>query len=205
MSEDYIASGRKRQKQKTRDSILNSAKKFLTKGDDFTIEDIAEDISISRATVYRYFSNVEVLAKEAGLELNMESPESIVESLEHLPIPEKFVAIQAYFNQLTLANEAAFRRYLSLVITASPKPTTRGARRMKTLRRALASQGLNLSEKEEEQLIVVATALMGIEPLIVTKDVCGLSDQQSTEALAWGLDMMLKGIAADNKPVPPGK
>ena len=205
MSEDYIASGRKRQKQKTRDSILNSAKKFLTKGDDFTIEDIAEDISISRATVYRYFSNVEVLAKEAGLELNMESPESIVESLEHLPIPEKFVAIQAYFNQLTLANEAAFRRYLSLVITASPKPTTRGARRMKTLRRALASQGLNLSEKEEEQLIVVATALMGIEPLIVTKDVCGLSDQQSTEALAWGLDMMLKGIAADSKPVPPGK
>ena len=69
-----LNSGRVSQKLETRNKILSSAQHYLNKGLEFNLEDIAEKTGISRATVYRYFSNIDILAAEAGLALSTESP-----------------------------------------------------------------------------------------------------------------------------------
>lgn len=194
MKEKYIDSGRKKQKQKTRNRILASAQRFLNKGQGFTLEDVAREAGLSRATVYRYYSNVEVLSAEAGLDLNVNSPEAIVESLEGLPIQEMILGIQDYFNRFTIDNEAAFRKFLSVVIPADAAEGQRGARRSQAVRLAFREAGTSLEPSEIDKLTHIATVLMGIEPLIVTKDVCRLSDQASLESLRWGLEMILKGV-----------
>ena len=194
MNLSYIESGRKKQKQKTRNIILASAKKFLTLGKDFTLEDVAKETKLSRATVYRYFSNVEVLSREAGLDLNTKSPASIVKPIKHLSTAEILINVQDYFNGLAIDNEAAFRKYLSVVVASTTNADKRGARRTKTLRLALEKNDLDLPELEIEKLIVVATVLMGIEAITVTKDVCRLDNKGSTEVLNWGLEMIIEGI-----------
>ena len=199
MKEKYVDTGRKKQKLKTRAKILASAQSFLLKGEEFSLEDVAEHAGISRATVYRYYSKVEFLAFEAGLDLNTEKPEAVYEKLQHLNTEEAILGIQDHYNRFTIENEPALRKYLSLVITGRGTGKKRGARRKKALDIALKQNDLKLSKDEIGKLSIIATVLMGMEPVIITKDVCHLDNQKSLEILEWGLKMVLRGIKAVNK------
>ena len=82
MSDNYIKSGRTNQKLETRSKILTGAKYFINKGITFTLEDVAKKSGISRATIYRYYSNVEILAAEAGLDISTIKPETIIQKVK---------------------------------------------------------------------------------------------------------------------------
>ena len=194
MNKKYIQTGRTQQKLETRGKILSSAQHFLNKGLNFNLEDIAKESGISRATIYRYFSNVDILAAEAALDFSTESPESIYEDIKDLNVAQRVQSIQEYYNTLAIDHEKLFRKYISTVLDASTSTPKRGARRKKTLN--LALQNSNLTIKEKEDLSNLLTILMGIEPLIVTKDVCGLSNDESKRLMSWGVSLLLKGFQA---------
>lgn len=196
MNDEYLNSGRANQKLETRKEIIASAKYFIDKGKEFTLEDVAKKAKISRATIYRYYSNVDILTSEAALDIPKDS-ETINKALYHLNIEERILGIQEYYNSFTIDNENAFRKYLSVVIKPNNANNKRGARRKETLQLALKDS--NLKQKEKKKLSNLLTVLMGMEPLIVTKDVCGLNNQQSKELLNWGIEMILKGISMDKK------
>jgi AcrR family transcriptional regulator len=192
MKEEYIKTGRTNQKLVTRERILVSAQHFIKKGLEFTLEDVAKKTGISRATIYRYYSKVEILANEAGLDISTKSPETINGDLKGKNLEEKILGVQEYYNTLTLDHENAFRKYLSTVLTSSSSEVKRGARRIKTLQLALESTAI--TPKEKKDLANLSTILMGIEPLIVTKDVSGLNNRESLELLKWGMKLILKGF-----------
>ncbi|PZD77875.1 TetR/AcrR family transcriptional regulator [Mesonia sp. K7] len=191
MKENYVDKGRKKQKLETRQKILEGAKYFLSQGKDFTLEEVARQIGISRATVYRYFSNTEILSSEAGLDIQVMKPERLIETFKTDQIEIKLQKIQHYFNQLTIDNETAFRKYISVVLTSEEVRKKRGARRIKAIE--LALEETSIPREDKVKLANFLTVLMGIEPFIVTKDVCGLDNAQSSELLTWGLEIFLKG------------
>ena len=197
MKDDYIKTGRTNQKIETRSNILMNAQYFLNNGLEFNLEDIAKRSGISRATIYRYFSNVDILAAEAGLDVNTKKSETICENLKGKTLEDKIVEIQDYYNTLALDHEKLFRKYISAVLDSSTPTQKRGARRKKTLQLVLEST--NYTPKEKEDLSNLLTILMGIEPLIVTKDVCGLNNSESTKLLKWGLELLLKGFISSKK------
>ncbi|WP_324719989.1 TetR/AcrR family transcriptional regulator [Salinimicrobium sp. HB62] len=192
MKEKYLGTGRRNQKLLTRDKILESAQDLMGKGDDFTLEDIAKKAKISRATIYRYYSSVEILAAEAILDLNTKSSEEIILEVKDLELKEAILAIQDYYNNLTIDHEAGFRKYMSFVLNADKSKELRGARRKKTLLMLLQERVKDMNPVELENLANLATVLMGIEPFIVTKDVCHLNNEQSKEILKWGMDKVLE-------------
>lgn len=197
MKSKNIQSGRINQKLETRDKILTSATYFLNKGIDFNLDDVAKKAGISRATIYRYYSNIEVLSSEAGLDINTQSPETVFENLQHQNLDQILLGVQDYFNTLAIDHENAFRKYLSISIGASTPEIKRGARRKKTLQ--LALENTKLTQNEKEKMANLLTHMMGIEPLIVSKDVCGLTNDQSKELLKWGLTLILKGLHVDRE------
>ena len=197
MNNKYLDSGRTNQKQETRSKILESAQHYLNNGLEFNLEDIAKRTGISRATVYRYFSSADILAAEAGLDVSTLSPESIYENLESTNIEEQVLEIQDYYNRLTLDNENLFRKYISAVLDTSTPTSKRGARRKKTLE--LVLKDTNFSNKETEDLANLLTLFMGMEPYIVTKDVCGLDNDTSNELLQWGIHLIFKGFMESKK------
>ena len=79
----------------------------------------------------------------------------------------------------------------------NPSEIKRGARRKKTLQ--LAFENTSINNKEKEKLVNLLTLLMGIEPLIVTKDVSGLNNNQSMEIMKWGVQLILKGYFESDK------
>ena len=197
MKNSYVTEGRVNQKLETRNKILASARYFIEKGTDFTLETIAKKAGISRATVYRYYSSVEILSSEAVLDIQTKSPKAILEDIKESDMPTVVKAIQQYYNVLALNNEEAFRTYVSIAMTNNDSTIKRGARRKKTLQ--LALERADIPVKEKNNLINFLTVIMGIEPIVVTKDVCGLNNQESKEVLSWGLEMILRGLSVTSK------
>jgi len=196
MNESYLQSGRSNQKLETRKKIIAGAQHLLSKGGKLTLEDVAKHVAISRATIYRYYSNIDLLISEAGISAPEDS-QSILLGLESLDLNAQLKGIQRYYNEHTLSNEAAFRKFLSINISADQTRNKRGARRIATLKMALEDR--NLSNKDKTRLANLLTLLMGIEPIIITKDVCGLNNKASMELLEWGFDLILKGINLESK------
>ena len=197
MKDDYIKTGRTNQKIATRGKILISAQYFLNNGIDFNLEDIANRSGVSRATIYRYFSNVDILAAEAGLDFKTKSSETIYENLKGKTLKHKILEIQDYYNMLAIDNEKLFRKYISAVLNSSTPTHKRGARRKKTLQ--LVLKNTNHTSKEKKDLSNLLTILMGIDPLIVTKDVCGLNNSESIKLMKWGIELLLEGFSISKK------
>jgi len=195
MKDKYFKTGRVTQKLETRSKILKSAKELVKQGTEFNLEDVAAKSGISRATVYRYYSNVEILSYEVGIDLGTKSPEDIMEELNGSSLKDMLLGIQNYYNDHALKNENAFRKFLSASLT-SVSEKKRGARRNKTLQ--LALEQTEMSKKERKKLVNLLAILMGIEPLIVSKDVSGLNNKEFKELLRWGMELILRGYSNGN-------
>ncbi|GBF20698.1 MULTISPECIES: TetR/AcrR family transcriptional regulator [Arenibacter] len=191
MKREYIQTGRINQKLETRSKILESAKQLVRQGIDFNLEDVANNAEISRATIYRYYPNLEILSYEVGIDIGTKTPEDIIEDLKDYSLNDTILGIQNYYNDHAVNNENAFRKYLSAVLTSASEKK-RGARRNKTLQLALMKSGLR--PKEKKDLVHFLTILMGIEPLIVAKDVSGLDNKEFKELMSWGMKLVLKGF-----------
>lgn len=196
MKRDYIQTGRINQKLETRSKILESAKQLVRQGIDFNLEDVANNAEISRATIYRYYPNLEILSYEVGIDIGTKTPEDIIEDLKGCSLNDTILGIQNYYNDHAVNNENAFRKYLSAVLTSASEKK-RGARRNKTLQLALMKS--DLRPKEKKDLVHFLTILMGIEPLIVAKDVSGLDYKEFKELMSWGMKLVLKGFFEDKE------
>ncbi len=188
--------GRVRQKLKTRVSILTAAKRLMKQSQKISLEDVATEAKISRATIYRYFSNIDLLIMEASLDIQHPTSDQIKEQTKALSLVDRLRYIQEHYNTLAQENEIEFRRYLSaaLIEAITQKKKVRGARRVESLKKSLQPFKKQIPEKEFTKLIHIASVLMGIDALVVTKDVCYLSNEESSELLEWGLQMILKGM-----------
>ncbi|MDC7996544.1 TetR/AcrR family transcriptional regulator [Gilvibacter sediminis] len=191
MKKNYVSSGRTNQKLETRAKILEAAQHFLSSGKEFKLEDVAKHVKVSRATIYRYFSSVEILAAETSLAIATIPPKDLAEQVQDQDLEDRLLQIQEYFNTLTLDHEAAFRKYLSVVIESSAEQFKRGARRTKALNFTLAQEQFPTEDKKK--LANIITLFMGLEPIIVAKDVCDLDNKESRELLTWGMKLLLKG------------
>lgn len=196
MKKSEITTGRVKQKFQTRHQILGATQTLMQKEEKITLEDVAREANISRATIYRYFSHIDVLIAEASIDLKHKSPDEIFEQVKEMNLRDRLLYIQKEYNEHALRNEIGFRRYLSVILAESivaGKPL-RGARRVESLEKALTPLQEGLPKDTFRKLVTSASILMGIDPLIVCKDICKLTNQEADDTLKWALDMMLKGI-----------
>jgi len=203
MKPERLTTGRIKQKQATRQKILTAAQQLLQTQASFSLEDVARELQISRATIYRYYSNVDLLYTEAVLSVQVKQPADFVAAVQHMPLSEALVYVQRYFNQLAQQHEPVYRKYLSVALAESIREghTTqlRGARRPAALEAVLQLYAAELSAEQGERLRLITTVLSGIEPMIANKDVNGLTSEASQDLLQWALQMIIKGMEAEKQ------
>src|SRR6185503_648192 len=66
--------GRPNQKTRTRKDLLQAAARLMKQGGPPTLEEVAEEALVSRATAYRYFPRVEALMVEAAVDVAVPEP-----------------------------------------------------------------------------------------------------------------------------------
>lgn len=166
---------RSAQKNRTRSALLEGARELLSKGEPVTITAAGEARGISKATAYRYFSDAAILVAEAGLDIHVKSYEEVARGAPDLR--GKLRAINLYFFDLALENEAAFRQFVGMTLThvsSDDAPGAhRGARRIAMYEAALADHPGTLPKSNRATLLRALSACTGTEAMIGLVDVAG--------------------------------
>src|SRR5688572_30161625 len=105
MSIPYVSTGRTRQKERTRNAIIDAARAQFDHGSIPTVEQAADAAGVSRATAYRYFANQRELlltVQEWAAEPSL-VPEGVTD------VEARLLSVVDRIAESTLAKEAAYR------------------------------------------------------------------------------------------------
>lgn len=189
----HVEFGRTVQKLNTRGKILEAAHRLLEQNKSLSMETVAQEAGVSRATIYRYYSSTDSLATELVLQLNVPGAKRLADQHKNKSIPDGLLGIQNTYLDFIINNESASKAFLGAILSATDTKLERGQNRLQALRNFFEFKGKDLTPDLQKKLIHVSVLLMGIESIIVSKDVCGLNNEESKETLQWALEMVLKG------------
>jgi AcrR family transcriptional regulator len=210
MTEAWQQEGRINQKRRTRAAILAAAVELLEGGQRPTVAEVADAALVSRATTYRYFPTQEYLLFEAALE---STRSDIDRELEDNTLPEdpeaRLEMLIDALQKRIIDKEAAFRTMLRLSLEQSPQeeeqyggesvpsPRLRGGGRVRWIEKALAPVEGRFEESDFRRLVAALSLCMGIEALVVLRDVCALESTKAEEILRWAARTLLRSSLAE--------
>jgi len=197
MSISYEATGRTRQKARTRAALLDAARALLSEGRTPTVEDAAEAAEISRATAYRYFPNQRELLVAAHPEIDAtallgeDAPADPEARLERT-ISELV--------RLTIETEPELRAMLRLSLEPAPPEDLllRQGRAIGWIEDALDPLRGRLGEPALRRLVLAIRSACGIEALVWLTDVGGLSRRDAAELMRWSALALLRTALAED-------
>ena len=196
-SRKNLEGGRVAQKRRTRQALLDAALRVIRRGEEPTLDGIAAEADVSRATTYRYFPRLEALLAVLPLADLVADPATVLGPDPEADPAAAALRVQRYFLDLSIDNERAFRRLIQANLEEMLRDgaddetgPVRGGYRPRMLAQALAP--LEARGVDVTHLRTALVALSGIEALIAVKDVCGLDDDESREALGWAARTLLE-------------
>jgi AcrR family transcriptional regulator len=178
--------GRPNQKSRTRKDLLRAAARLMKEGRNPTLEEVAEEAMVSRATAYRYFSGAEALLVEAALDVAMPDESFFAGDESEDPV-ERLLRADAAVAAMILENEVALRAMLvsSLQYDRDEGLPTRQNRRTPLIEQALAPARDKLTPAEFILLARALALVIGTESMIVFKDVLAIGDAEAAAVRAW--------------------
>jgi AcrR family transcriptional regulator len=193
--------GRWRQKQRTREALVTSARELVTLGTTPTVEQAAERAGISRTTAYRYFTNQRALLLAAH-------PETGAASL--LPTDAsgddpaaRLEAVVERFTQLISDTEPQQRTMLRMALEpgeSHPDLPLRQGRAIGWIAEALEPLHGTLTDAQVHQLALAIRSATGIEARVWLTDVAHLSDEDAMAVMRWSAQALLASALAGQPP-----
>ena len=183
--------GRPNQKSRTRKDLLRAASRLMKQGLSPTLEDVAEEAMVSRATAYRYFSGVEALLVEAGLDVAMPD-ETFFAGDDSTDAVGRLLRADSAVAGMIAENEAALRAMLVHSLQRGMDASSFGAslpvrqnRRTPLIEQALAPLRATLPAADLTRLAQALALVIGTESMLVFKDVLAIDDAEAAAVRAW--------------------
>lgn len=190
-------------------AVVEAAEELQREGTTPTVAQAAERAGVSRATAYRYFPTHEALLVElADVTPAVASVEPLLASLTTADDAERrLLLLLDTFGPIMLADEENMRRALRVYLDTwlrslrkgDDDPIVREGRRMRWLDKTLEP----LDDLPEEQRLRLRAALaltLGIEPIVIMKDVCHLDDDETLAVLRWTATALLRAALEESSP-----
>ena len=189
-----INSGRIAQKMKTREKLLIAANSMMIEGEEINVEQVAKRAGISKATAYRYFSNKDILQKEASLHTKSEVKENLFVGLKEDDLTGRLNKLIQYHYDILTNNEVEFRLFLSAVLQNSiqnKENYSRAGRRVLLIEEALFSLKKTMPKEQFDKIVSAISIILGIESITVLKDLCHLENKNILEIWKWMIDKIV--------------
>jgi AcrR family transcriptional regulator len=190
VSTDYLASGRTRQKQRTRDQLIAAARELITAGDTPRVEQVAEAAGISRPTAYRYFaSQAELLAAaypETGATSALPDPPPTA-------VDERAAAVARFVIDRVQESEPQQRAMLRLSLGDVPHELPlRQGRVIPWFVEALEPMVESIGGDSVHRLALALRAACGIETRVWLSDIAGLTPAEVSALQQWMVEALVK-------------
>jgi AcrR family transcriptional regulator len=195
---------RKNQKERTRAAIVEAAIEHVRRGVRPTVPMAAEAAKVSRATAYRYFPTQDALLSDVmDITPSLESVEAAVKAMTGKDAEERLTSLAALFNPIVVANESQYREALRVYLDTwfenrsrdnGAAARVRAGRRMRWLEQTLQPIRKDLPAPLWRRLKNALALTLGIDSIVIMKDVCGLEDKEALEALSWTGRVILQAV-----------
>jgi AcrR family transcriptional regulator len=192
---------RANQKLRTRKDLLEAAARLMREGRTPSFDEVAEAALVSRATAYRYFPGLDALLLEAALDLDTPTPEALFADDVSTEPEARLARLDAALSGMVAANEAALRTMLAQSVQRidGGDAPVRQNRREALIDAALDPVRDQFSAGDLDLLKKALPVFLGIETLVVFKDVLQLDDAEAARVRAWAIRAL---VAAARKELP---
>lgn len=196
-AEVAVSGERSNQRSRTRRDLLEAALRVSAGGKAATLEAIAQEAGVSRATAYRYFPNVDDLLAEASLHVSFPDPQCLSGAPED-PV-ERLMIVDEAVERMIDANETALRM---MIASASRLPLhsagvpARQNRRLPLIEAALAPARSDFAPDAYRHLTHALCLAIGTEAMLVFKDVLHLSPKQARDVRRWAIKSLIDAARA---------
>ncbi len=187
---------RANQKARTRQAIVRAAGALLARGLKPSLDEIAAEAKVSRATAYRYFPGLDALLSEAAVDGLIPEPGDLLGAGAPDDPFERLALVDDTFDRACREREAALRLMLARTLErsvgrAADDSPLRQNRRGPLIEQALAPLAPRLGKARVERLVQALTMVVGTEGFIALTDVAGLDHEQAREVRRWTIDALV--------------
>jgi AcrR family transcriptional regulator len=192
---DAEVSGRTNQKRRTRKDLLDAAARLMKQGRKPTIEEIAEEALVSRATAYRYFPSVEALLVEASFDVAIPQAQELFRNDATTDPVARVQRVDTALHDVILANETSLRMMLVHSLQNAIGQTelpVRQNRRMSLIEAALKPAHDEFKPGTRDTLGHALALIIGTEAMIVAKDVLQLDDANARKVKRWAIRALIE-------------
>lgn len=199
-----LSLGRVNQKARTKIALLESAAALMRAGKRPTVEEAALAVGISKRTAYRYFVSQEHMLADAALEsLRGQMGEMMTSIAASTDVHGRIANLAIALRRLAETHEAELREMMraSLDSKASGGPGVapkRGQRRLDWITQSLLPVRDQLSDPNYARLQNSLAVCLGIDALIVLRDICGVSGAEAEDLMIWMSNAILDRALLEN-------
>ncbi len=196
--------GRANQLRRTRKDLLQAAARLTSQGRQPSLEEIAEEAMVSRATAYRHFPDVTALLVEASLDIDTPQAEEVFRGGSATDPVARLERVDAAFDQMIRDNEIALRLMLRHTMERSVRrggdasTPVRQNRRTPLIEAALEPARRELRPAALKTLTRALALVIGTEAMLVLKDVLQLDEAEARRVRRWAIRAL---VDAARKPV----
>lgn len=200
---DNKTNGRDNQRRRTRKDLLQAASRLLKEGRKPTMDNIAEEAMVSRATAYRYFPNLERLLVEAPLDGAVPDAAALFAGDRSTDPAERVDKAEAALHEMCYRNEAQLRLMLANTLIdqaqAEGSLPKRQNRRADLIAAALAPARASFSKNNYTRLVAALSLIFGTESMIVFRDVLPLQSSEARRVKSWAVRALIEAALRDSK------
>ncbi len=198
------ATGRPNQKLRTRKSLLDAAARLVAQGLSPTLDEVAAEALVSRATAYRYFPSIEALHLESAIEVATPSADDVLAHTRDDDPVSRVIEVDRAVSGVVAEHELAVRTMLAHTLTARARGNAdlppRQNRRSPLIAAALAPARARFDADALRMLERALALVIGPESIVACKDVLRLRDVEIARLKRWTIRVLVEGAMAQRPP-----
>ncbi len=192
---------RSAQKRRTRRAILAAAVELMRRGETPTARGVAEVAEVSLRTVYHYFPNQERLLTEAAMEGVRAEVEHALADADADDVWARLDTLVDEGLRSSLEREVELRTVIRLTVEqrlaeaqdgVPREAPLRGGRRVEWIETALMPVRADLGDERYERLVSALAVVVGIDALLVLRDIRGLDRDAIGTVSRWMARVLLR-------------
>ncbi len=188
--------GRSNQLRRTRKDLLQAAARLTRQGRNPSLDEVAEEAMVSRATAYRHFPDVNALIVEASLDIDTPQAEQLFADGAEDPVT-RMERVDAALETMIRDNEVALRLMMKHALERSVKPPADAAvpirqnRRTPLIEAALAPTRRQFRPAALKTLSRALAMVVGTEAMLALKDVLQLDETEARRVRRWAIRALI--------------